>query len=194
LPTFLNQPTLDGFPKRPNTWPLADTAIQDNSDAQYRSFRLNLPALGALMAAFFALKYAYMRPVLGVSTPTDSLHRLPFYIISSLLMLTILHGASILKVLCILSINYAIAKATGGTRLAIPATWIFNGGVLFANEWYEGYSFATLHSGLAFLVRPASAFSLVLLTVLVTGWLAWRISALARQLQYHHVTPCLVQH
>ena len=111
------------------------------------------------MAAFFALKYAYMRPVLRVSAPTDNLHRLPFYVLLSLLMLTILHGASILKVVCILSINYVIAKATGGTRFAIPATWIFNGGVLLANQWYEGYTFATLHSGLAFLVRPESTFS-----------------------------------
>ena len=120
------------------------------------------------MAAFFALKYAYMRPVPRVSSPTDNLHRLPFYILLSLLMLSILHGASILKVVCILSINYAIAKATGGTRLAIPVTWIFNGGVLLANEWYEGYTFATLHSGLAFLVRHESTFSYDFLMVLVT--------------------------
>ena len=133
------------------------------------------------MAAFFALKYAYMRPVLRVSTPTNNLHRLPFYIIFSLLMLTILHGASILKVLCILSINYAIAKATGGTRLAIPATWIINSAVLFANGWYEGYAFATLHPGLAFLVR-ASSVSLLCPSDDYSnlGWLAWCIPALVR--------------
>ena len=158
---------------------LANTALQDNSDAQYRSFRFNLPALGALMAAFFALKHAYMRPFLRISAPADNLHRLPFYILFSFVMLSILHGASILKVLCILSLNYVIARATGGTRLAIPATWLFNSGVLLANEWYEGYTFGTLHPGLAFLVRPASAFFLVLLTIQV-GWLAWRIPALAR--------------
>jgi len=43
--------------------------------------------------------------------------------------------ASILKVLIILSANNALAKATGGTRLAVPVTWLFNGGVLVANEW-----------------------------------------------------------
>lgn len=67
-------------------------------------------------------------------------------------MLTILHGASVLKVLIILSVNYLLAKATGGTRLAVPITWIFNGCVLLANEWYEGYAFGNLHSGFAFLV------------------------------------------
>jgi hypothetical protein len=157
---------------------LANTALQDNSDAQYRSFRFNLPALGALMAAFFALKYAYMRPFLRISAPADNLYRLPFYILFSLLMLSILHGTSIVKVLCILSLNYLIARATGGTRFAIPATWLFNASVLVANEWYEGYTFGTLHSGLAFLVRPTSAVSLVLLTILV-GQLAWGIPALA---------------
>jgi len=103
------------------------------------------------MAAFFALKYAYMRPVLRGSTPADNLHRIPFYILFSLLMLTILHGASILKVLFILAVNYVLCRATGGTRLAIPATWLFNGGVLLANKWYEGYAFADLHPGFEFL-------------------------------------------
>ena len=105
------------------------------------------------MATFFALKYAYTRPILrGSSPPANNLHRVPFYLIFSLLMLSILHGASALKVLIILSANYALAKATGGTRLAVPVTWLFNGGVLLANEWYEGYAFASLHSGFAFLV------------------------------------------
>ncbi|KAI0247695.1 MBOAT-domain-containing protein [Lactifluus subvellereus] len=125
----------------------------DNSDAQYRSFRLNIPALSALMAAFFALRYAYMLPIFRGSTTADNdnLYRLPFYTLFSLLMLAILHGTSILKVFLILSMNYALAKAMGGTRFGVPLTWLFNSGVLLANEWYEGYAFASLHPGLAFL-------------------------------------------
>ena len=126
-------------------------STQDNSDAQYRSYRTNLPALAALMAGFFGLKYAYMRPVLHDSSPANNLHRVPFYLIFLLIMLTILHGASVLKVLVILSANFALAKATGGTRFAVPVTWLFNAGVLLATEWYEGYAFANLHSRLAFL-------------------------------------------
>ena len=126
-------------------------STQDNSDAQYRSYRTNLPALAALMAGFFGLKYAYMRPVLRDSSPANNLHRVPFYLIFLLIMLTILHGASVLKVLVILSANFALAKATGGTRFAVPVTWPFNAGVLLATEWYEGYPFANLHSGFAFL-------------------------------------------
>jgi len=110
------------------------------------------------MTAFFALKYMYMRPVFRGSASADNLHRIPFYILFSLLMLAILHGASILKVLSILAVNYVLAKMTGGTRLAIPATWLFNGGVLLANEWYEGYTFAALHPGFVFLVGPPPCF------------------------------------
>ena len=43
-------------------------------------------------------------------------------------------------------------RVTGGTWLAIPATWLFNGGMLLANKWYEGYAFADLHPGFEFLV------------------------------------------
>ncbi|KAH9029882.1 hypothetical protein EDB85DRAFT_2074429 [Lactarius pseudohatsudake] len=99
----------------------------DNCDGQYHSFRTNLPALAALMAAFSPLKYVYTRPILRDSSPTNNLHRIPFYLIFTLLMLTVLHDASIIK-------------------LAVPVTWLFNDGVLLANEWYGGYAFASLHS------------------------------------------------
>ena len=58
-------------------------------------------------------------------------------------MPSILHGANALKVLIILSVNYALAKSTGG----VPVTWLFDVGVPRRNEWYEGYAFANLHSG-----------------------------------------------
>ena len=78
------------------------------------------------MAGFFGLKYVYMRPILRNLSQANNLHRVPFYLIFSLIVLTILHGASVLKVIFILSANYALAKATGGTRFAVPVTWLFN--------------------------------------------------------------------
>ncbi|TFY56821.1 hypothetical protein EVJ58_g7407 [Rhodofomes roseus] len=63
-------------------------------------------------------------------------------------MLAGLHGASVLKVLLILTGNYAIAKVTKGSKLNPLLTWIFNGVVLFANERNEGYRFAALHPSL----------------------------------------------
>ncbi|KAH9006659.1 MBOAT-domain-containing protein [Lactarius deliciosus] len=101
----------------------------------YHSFRTNLPALAALMAAFFALKYAYTRPILRDSSLTSN--RIP-----------------IMRVLIILSANYVLAKTTGGTQLAVLVTWLFNGGVLLANEWYGAYAFATLHTFLVYRQLP----------------------------------------
>jgi hypothetical protein len=134
------------------------------------------------MATFFALRYAYMRPTIRGSTPADNLYRLPFYILFSLLMLAILHGTSIIKVFLILSMNYALAKATGGTRFGVPLTWLFNGGVLLANGWYEGYAFASLHPGLTFLVRhkPAIKCSSPAVLTSLAGRVERSISTLAR--------------
>ncbi|KAI0050527.1 MBOAT-domain-containing protein [Auriscalpium vulgare] len=123
----------------------------DNSDAQYRSFRSGLSALGALIAMFFALRYVYLRPILRVSRPSDNLHRLPFYLAFSLLMLAVLHGTSALKVLLILTANYALARASAGKAWAVAATWIVNGAVLFANERYSGYTFGSVHPALGSL-------------------------------------------
>ena len=92
-----------------------------------------------------------MRHIHRGSSPANNLHNVPFHLIFLLSMLTALHGASILKVLVILPTKYAFAKATSGTRLAVPVKWLFDGGVLLANEWYEVYPFANLHSGFAFL-------------------------------------------
>ncbi|KAI0064952.1 MBOAT-domain-containing protein [Artomyces pyxidatus] len=123
----------------------------DNSDIQYRGFRNNLPALAGLISVFFVLKYIYTRPILRMSNPSDLLHRLPFYTIFSILMIIVLHGTSALKVLAILSANYFIARVSAGQRWAVPATWIFNGGVLFLNERFGGYAFESLHPGLGYL-------------------------------------------
>ena len=73
------------------------------------------------------------------------------------LMLTILHGTSILKVICILPINYATAKGDMWdmgcyTRDVDTIQWR----ELLTNE---GYAFAMLHSRLTFLVRPESTLS-----------------------------------
>ncbi|TFY83924.1 hypothetical protein EWM64_g90 [Hericium alpestre] len=109
-------------------------------------------ALLALLAAFFTLKFIYTRSARGsASATTKKTYLLPFYTIFSVLMLLVLHGTSILKVLVILSINYAIAKAGGGSKWVVAATWIFNGGILFLNETYSGYTFAGLHSALSIL-------------------------------------------
>jgi hypothetical protein len=103
---------------------------------------------------FFILKGIYMRVVKPpLSSVSDKTFLLPFYAMFSLVMLFTLHGASAAKVLAILFVNFSIASLGKGARWTVPATWIFNAAVLFANEKYEGYRYGSIHDGFAFLVR-----------------------------------------
>ena len=130
-------------------------SFQDNSDAQYRSFRNNIPSLSALVLIFIALKYLYARSASRSvsSTPLEKLYLIPFYLMFTALYLIGLHGTSILKIIVILSANYWIAKVSGGSRTGPLLTWIFNGSILFANEIYGGYRYANFHPSLEVLVR-----------------------------------------
>ncbi|CAE6420274.1 unnamed protein product [Rhizoctonia solani] len=123
----------------------------DNSDAQYRSFRSNIPALLALSTVHLISGKLYIRiarllhhdPEKNASGGSYHPSRIPFLLVFSLLMLVGLHGTSALKILVILAANYWIAM------LKVPAlTWIFNGAVLFASNWYEGFRFGAMHGAL----------------------------------------------
>lgn len=69
--------------------------------------------------------------------------RVTFDLYFSLIFIAALHGFSALKVFLILCTNFAFA-----TRLPksyVPVfTWVFNIGILFANELFNGYPFASL--------------------------------------------------
>ncbi|KAL0945527.1 hypothetical protein HGRIS_001009 [Hohenbuehelia grisea] len=121
----------------------------DNSDAQYRSFRNNIPALTATASIYLLTKAIFVR--LTGKARQDNLHHIPFNLIFSLIMLAALHGSSALKVLFILSLNFALVKATGASRFGPLLIWIFNGLVLLANDRYHGYQFGDIADGLAFL-------------------------------------------
>ncbi|KAH9930065.1 MBOAT-domain-containing protein [Fomitopsis serialis] len=125
----------------------------DNSDAQYRSFRNNIPSLILLASAFIGLKHLYTI-VLRRSRDTQQTSRsylIPYLFTFSLLMLAGLHGTSMFKILLIVSGNYAIAKLAKGSKLNPLLTWVFNAAVLFANEQNEGYRFGALHPSLEYL-------------------------------------------
>jgi len=79
---------------------------------------------------------------------------MPVNLTFSALFLAGLHGTSIIKILLILTVNYTIAKLCRGSRLGPLLTWVFNGLVLFANEWYSGYRFGEILPALHLLVRP----------------------------------------
>ncbi|CAL3972291.1 unnamed protein product [Diplocarpon coronariae] len=133
----------------------------DISDAQYNAFRTNLPYLGLLLVCHPLLRklYGAARPVPvragsprpnGVAPPMSVAdgearqeQRASFDFGFALVFLAALHGFSAAKVLAILWANYSIA--TRLPRNYVPyATWLFNVGILFANELCEGYQFAQL--------------------------------------------------
>lgn len=69
--------------------------------------------------------------------------RISFDYAFAILFLVILHGVSAAKVLAILYVNYQLA--TKLPRKNVPAaTWIWNIGILFANELCQGYRFGDM--------------------------------------------------
>ncbi|KAF2085396.1 putative glycerol:H+ symporter [Saccharata proteae CBS 121410] len=140
----------------------------DNSDAQYASFRDNIPAMFALVLIHPLLRRAYdylcradtytrVRPNSspnGHLTQGLTIHaaadarleqRVSFDYVFALIFVFALHGSSALKVLLILYVNYKLATAL--PKDYVPAaTWIFNIGILFANELYRGYPIANIAS------------------------------------------------
>lgn len=74
--------------------------------------------------------------------------RVAYDLVFATIFLFALHGASALKVFLILYINFLLA--TKLPRAYIPAmTWIFNIGLLFANEKFDGYSYSRLDTAIS---------------------------------------------
>ncbi|KAJ5129655.1 uncharacterized protein N7515_005694 [Penicillium bovifimosum] len=125
----------------------------DNSDAQYASFRDNIPALLLLLLLHPVARRVYQslinRSKVGTKPSSQSVvsaadaqldQRMRFDFWFGLVFITALHGVSALKILLILYINFRIGKDV--PRPYVPAvTWIFNLGILFANELSGGYQF-----------------------------------------------------
>lgn len=79
--------------------------------------------------------------------------RVTFDLYFSLVFIAALHGFSALKVFLILYANFTVA--TRLPKAYVPVfTWMFNIGILFANELFKGYPFATL---VAFIMPLANS-------------------------------------
>ncbi|KAI4955635.1 hypothetical protein J4E91_001496 [Alternaria rosae] len=136
----------------------------DNTDAQYSGFRQNIPYLFIVVLLHPILRKAYdsfwragtytqVRPSAGNGltmglTPGAAAdarmnQRISFDLLFAAIFLAALHGFSAFKILAILYANYCIG--TKVSRQYVPAaTWIFNVGTLFANEFSDGYSYANI--------------------------------------------------
>jgi membrane-bound O-acyltransferase GUP1_2 len=158
--------------------------MQDVSDAQYHSFRSNVPYLALLLIFHPILRRLYdtFRPVPSrsnspkpngnsyISAAEGEAHleqRASFDFGFAFIFLAALHGFSALKIVIILYINYCIA--TQLPRKYIPAaTWIFNICTLFANELSEGYKFEKM----AQFISPLEGVGLNSTSLLHT-WGSW---------------------
>lgn len=130
----------------------------DNSDGQYKSFRNNIPILfgvlflhTVLRRGFNVIYNAVFPAPLGISSYLAA-HNLSrrrlFDIIFALMFLTALHGLSVLKILFILLVNFLISYFHPSSTMNPIMTWVFNIGILFANERYRGYRFRDILPGL----------------------------------------------
>lgn len=140
--------------------------MQDNSDSQYGTFRDNIPYLFLLLVihplirraidTFFPSTSTNSRSpqsskikddaITGYDSVTADLRlkrRVIFDYYFALVFIAALHGFSALKVLAILTINYNIATKLPRNRIPV-ATWVFNIGILFANELSNGYPYVNL--------------------------------------------------
>lgn len=144
---------------------LAANVIQDLSDAQYSTFRGNMPYVAILLVIQPLLRRVYetIRPLPPRNGPSKANgktfisaiegdarldQRASFDFGFALIFLTAMHGVSALKVLFILYINFSISTQLP-RRLIPAATWIFNISILFTNELCGGYKFADMASYVA---------------------------------------------
>lgn len=138
--------------------------MMDNSDDQYSTFHDNLPYMFIVVVIHPLLRRVFeaMKPLnepsrMG-SIPTQQNgtlkspgelaearmnRRVTFDLYFALTFLCAMHGFSVLKILLILYVNFSIAKRLP-RQYAPAATWIFNIGILFANEFGNGYRFFTV--------------------------------------------------
>ncbi|KAI5920699.1 MBOAT family protein [Camillea tinctor] len=129
----------------------------DTSDSQYHTFRSNIPYMTALLIFHPLLRKLYNTVIYPVTTSGQDSRptleeadqrlnqRASFDFVFAIVYLIALHGFSAFKILILLYLNYQVATTL--PRKSVPvATWVFNVGILFANELSKGYKFEAIAS------------------------------------------------
>ncbi|PKS12774.1 hypothetical protein jhhlp_000985 [Lomentospora prolificans] len=152
----------------------------DNSDMQYRTFRKNLPFMALLLIFHPLLRkvWNFVFPAKANKYEGNNItaqgaarlnQRASFDFVFALAFLVALHGYSAIKVLVILTANYQLT--TSLPRKYVPfATWIFNVGILFANELCGGYPFKKIA---AMITPPSGDTDLGAVDPFLVQWGAW---------------------
>lgn len=111
--------------------------FNDVSDGQWRNFRGNLLILTSVFGVFTLiakiLRSMYQLKASGMSI---------VWLVISSIYLMYLHGACIMFIVLIASLNFLLVKVFAGRKYFALALWTFNLLFLFSNRIYEGYSFS----------------------------------------------------
>ncbi|KAL6613498.1 MBOAT-domain-containing protein [Neocallimastix californiae] len=119
----------------------------DVSDAQTNSFR----SFAFILLYVLISHVTISRIIQALPSSVNVKYRKIYSLIFSIIFLIVLYGTSLIKILLILSLNYYIAKHFGKSKMNPILTWILNIAILFLNDYFQGYKFSALWSGLSFL-------------------------------------------
>ncbi|XP_074571099.1 membrane-bound O-acyltransferase gup1 [Curcuma longa] len=144
--------------------------LNDVSDAQWRNFRSNLPILSVVLA-FFTIIANILRYWANLTGRGMSF----VWVLTSLSYLGYLHGACVVYILSIASLNFCMAKFFAKSKYYLGILWLLNLSILILNRVFDGYSFSLFGQQLAFLdnyrgiFRWHICFNLVILRIISFG-------------------------
>lgn len=162
--------------------------LVDMSDPQYRQFRNNLISLLGMGGAHLVASSAFCR----IAPRANKLH---FTLVFSVGLLVVLHGINAVKVVAIIAGNWWVARTAlnrlgGASWTVLAAIWIYNTALLFANDWFGGYPFGSMHASLGWLVSPPMRHRGLVVAdgSLSPGRVYRTAAAMAHQFQHHHAS------
>ncbi|CAJ2631646.1 unnamed protein product [Trifolium pratense] len=127
--------------------------LNDVSDAQWRNFRGNLPVL-TLVFGIFTLLANLMRAFFNLNVRGMSV----VWLLFSFAYLSYLHGACVIFVLSIATINFLLVKIFARKKYFPLIIWSYNIFFLLCNRIYEGYSFSVFGQQWRFLDNYRGSF------------------------------------
>ncbi|KAJ4721787.1 MBOAT (membrane bound O-acyl transferase) family protein [Melia azedarach] len=120
--------------------------LSDVSDAQWRNFRSNLPILSVVLTLF-----AMLAKIFRMYFHSKARGMSMFWLFISFAYLLYLHGACVIFILSIATLNFLLVKIFARRNYFPFLLWIFNIFFLLCNRVYEGYSFSIFGQHWAYL-------------------------------------------
>ncbi|KAJ1340351.1 hypothetical protein BSLG_005053 [Batrachochytrium salamandrivorans] len=169
----------------------------DNSDAQFRSFRNNIPILTAVMIGHQILSIGA-----GIRFATSAHYgyiRMCFSLVFSLIFLAVLFGIGLVKILLVCGLHYMVVKRIGPTWHSLMFSWVVGLCILFGTSLIEDLSFGSMNSSLAWMdsmkgigMSPSYNFT-ILRMVSFSADSFWKSTDSSKQFEKHKLdcTVCL---